>query len=221
MIVPHQASWSARLRRFRYRVEDAFPRLPHRRRFRQIASAAARHGLGFLAGPTGLGRLAPFQRGWLGHTARDNPYTRPEHVRLALEELGATFVKLGQILSTRGEILPADYQAELARLQDAAPAVAAAEILDTVAGGLGRDPSSVFASFDLRPLASASIGQAHGATLLDGSNVVVKVRRPDVVAQVEEDLAILDSLAIRAAHRSELSRRYDLQALVAEFSTML
>ncbi len=144
MTLPHQLSWSARLRRFRCMVEDALPRLPHRRRFRQIASAAARHGLGFLAGPTGLGRLAPFQRGWLGHTARDNPYTRPEHVRLALEELGATFVKLGQILSSRGDLLPADYnyQAELARLQDAAPPVPVAEILGTVAGELGRDPSS-------------------------------------------------------------------------------
>ncbi|QGG96944.1 phosphotransferase [Actinomarinicola tropica] len=202
-------------------MRHALPRFPHRRRLRQIASAAARHGLGYLAGPAGLGRLAPFQRGWLGHERRDSPYTRPEHVRLALEEQGATFVKLGQILSTRGDLLPPDYQAELARLQDAAPPVPAGAVLDTVTVELGCDAGSVFATFDLQPLASASIGQAHAATLLDGSEVVVKVRRPGVVAQVEEDLAILARLAVRAARRSELARRYDLPGLVAEFSSTL
>lgn len=163
----------------------------------------------------------PFQRGWLGHERRDRPYARPEHIRLALEELGTTFVKLGQILSTRGDLLPDDYQAELARLQDSAPPVPASAILDTIAAELGCDAGSVFATFDPQPLGSASIGQAHAASLLDGSEVVVKVRRPGVVAQVEGDLAILAHLAHRAAARSELARRHDVPGLVAEFSSTL
>lgn len=194
---------------------------PHRRRLRQIGSAAARHGLGYLTGPAGLGRLAPLHRGWLGHERRPSPYTRPEHLRLALEELGTTFVKLGQILSTRGDLLPPEYQIELAKLQDAAPPVPAAAILETVGAELGCDSGAVFATFELRPLAAASIGQAHAATLLDGSEVVVKVRRPGVVAQVEEDLAILARLAARAARRSRVARRYDLPGLTAQFAGTL
>lgn len=196
-------------------------RSQHRRRLGQIASAAARHGLGYLAGPAGLGRLAPFQRGWLGHERRANPYTRPEHVRLALEELGTTFVKLGQILSTRGDLLPPEYQGELARLQDAAPPVPAAAILDTIAAELDCEAESVFATFELVPLAAASIGQVHAATLLDGAEVVVKVRRPGVVAQVEEDLELLAGLAARAARRSQAARRYDLPGLAAQFAATL
>lgn len=197
------------------------PRSPRRRRLRQIGSVAARHGLGYLTGPAGLGRLVPFHRGWLGHERRLSPYTRPEHMRLALEELGATFVKLGQILSTRGDLLPPEYQTELAKLQDAAPPVPAAAILETVAVELGCDAGAVFATFELQPLAAASIGQAHAATLLDGSEVVVKVRRPGVVAQVEEDLAILARLAARAARRSRVARRYDLPGLTAQFAATL
>ncbi len=202
-------------------LRDSLPRFPHRRRFRQIASAASRHGLGYLAGPVGLGRLVRFERGWFGHDRRDHPYTRPEHVRLALEDLGATFVKLGQILSTRGDLLPVRYQTELARLQDAAPPVPTAVILEAISTELRCDAGSVFATFELQPLASASIGQAHAATLADGSDVVVKVRRPGVVAQVEEDLEILACLTARAARRSKTAFRYDLPGLAAQFAETL
>lgn len=192
-----------------------------RRRLRHIGSVAARHGLGYLVGPTGAGRLVPFQRGWLGHARRTSPYTRPEHLRLALEELGTTFIKLGQIVSTRGDLLPPDYQAELAHLQDSAPPVPAADILNTISAEFGSRAESVFATFDSTPLASASIGQAHAATLIDGSEVVVKVRRPGVVAQIDEDLELLTKLAARAARRSETARHYDLAGLATEFGGTL
>ena len=155
-----------------------------RRRLRQIGSAAARHGLGYLVGPTGAGRLIPFQRGWLGHDRRRVQYSRPEHLRLALEELGTTFVKLGQIVSTRGDLLPPEYQVELGHLQDAASPVRAADILAVIATEFGSRAESMFATFDLVPLASASIGQVHAATLPDGSEVVVKIRRPGLDAQI-------------------------------------
>jgi len=195
--------------------------LSQRRRLRQVASAASRHGLGYLAGPAGLGRMVPFQRGWLGHERRIDPYTRAEHVRLALEELGTTFVKLGQIVSTRGDLLPPAFLAELSRLQDAAPPVPASAILETITTELGCGLELTFATFELTPLASASIGQAHAATLRDGTEVVVKVRRPGVVAQVDDDLELLDRLAARAARWSRAARRYDLRGLAAQFAATL
>ena len=193
----------------------------HTERYRQIAGALARHGLGYLVGVFGLERFLPFHRGLLGHPRRDEPYTRPEHVRMALEDMGATFVKLGQILSTRADLMPPDYQAELAKLQDRAKPLAGGEAEEVVARELGGPMKSPFASFDAAPLASASIGQAHNATLTDGTAVVVKVRRPGVVEQIEEDLDILQSMAAAASRRWELAERYDLVGLAEEFALTL
>lgn len=192
-----------------------------RGRYRQIASILTRHGLGYLVGVVGLERFVPFHRGLLGHPRRAQPYTRPEHLRMALEELGPAFVKLGQILSTRADLLPPAYQAEFAKLQDAAPPVASAAIQGTLVAALGRPLDAALASFDPAPLAAASIGQAHAATLPDGTDVVVKVRRPGVVAEVEQDLEILESLAVAASHRSELAQQYDVVALAREFGETL
>lgn len=193
----------------------------HRARYREIADVLSRHGMGYLVGIAGLERHVPFHRGLLGHLPRDAPYTRPEHVRLALEELGATFVKLGQVLSTRPDVLGPAYQAELATLQDAAPPVPADEILRTIADELGAGVTDAFADFDPRPLAAASIGQAHAATARDGSEVVVKVRRPGVVEQVEEDLEILQNLAARAAQRWRAAAEHDIVGLADEFAQTL
>jgi ubiquinone biosynthesis protein len=193
----------------------------HRNRYREIAEALGRHGLGYLVGTFGLERFVPFHKGLLGHARRAEPYTRPEHLRLALEELGTTFIKLGQILSTRADLLPPDFQAELAKLQDAAPAVPVEEIRTTITSELGRPIEEVFTSFDDVLLAAASIGQAHAATLLDGTAVVVKVRRPGVVEQVEADLDILQNLAATASRRWELAQEYDLIGIAQEFAQTL
>ncbi len=193
----------------------------HLQRYRQIADALVRHGLGYLVGVLGLERFVPFHRGLLGHPRRPAPYTPPEHLRMALEELGATFIKLGQILSTRADLLPPEYQAELAKLQDAAPPVPWPAIRDTVTAELGGPLEAAFAAFDPTPLAAASIGQAHAAVLPDGTEVVVKVRRPGVVEQVEEDLEILQNLAAAAARRWELADEYDLVGLAQEFAQTL
>ncbi len=196
-------------------------RRSHQARYRQIAEALARHGLGYLVGVVGLERFVPFHRGLLGHPSRPEPYTRPEHIRMALEELGATFIKLGQILSTRADLLPPDFQAELAKLQDQAPLVSNDAIQAVLREELGRPIEEVFATFDLVPLAAASIGQAHAATLADGTEVVVKVRRPGVVQQVEEDLEILQDLAAAASRRWELADQYDVVGLAQEFAQTL
>lgn len=190
-------------------------------RYRQIASALSRHGMGYMVGVFGLERFVPFHKGLLGHRRRDEPYTSPEHLRLALEELGTTFIKLGQILSTRPDLVPPEYQAELAKLQDAAPPVPEEQVRTLISAELGSPPEEVFSVFDPSPLAAASIGQAHAASLLDGTEVVVKVRRPGVVEQVEQDLAILQRLAGRASHRWETAERYDVVALAREFADTL
>jgi ubiquinone biosynthesis protein len=193
----------------------------HRERYRQIAETLSRHGLGYLVGVLGLERRVPFHRGLLGHEPREEPYTQPEHLRLALEQLGATFVKLGQILSTRSDLLDSAYQVELAKLQDAAPPVPGEAIRELVTRELGRDPAIAFASFEIVPLAAASIGQAHAATLHDGTEVVVKVRRPGVVEQVEEDLEILRNLAAHASRRWQAAADYDIVGLADEFAQTL
>jgi ubiquinone biosynthesis protein len=189
-------------------------------RYRQIATTLRRHGMGVALGLARVGWLIPFHRGAMGHERRAEPYTSPEHVRLALEQLGPTFIKLGQLLSTRTDLLGEEYTGELSRLQDDAPPVAADAIRAVILQELGQDPDALFAAFDLRPLASASIGQAHAAVLQDGTPVVVKVRRPGVVEEIEQDLAILHDIVARAARRSE-APRYDLSALVAEFAATI
>ena len=190
-------------------------------RYREIAETLSRHGMGYLVDAVGLEQLVPFHHGLLGHERREKPYTRPEHLRLALEQLGTTFVKLGQILSTRPDLVGAEFEAELSKLQDAAPAVSFEAVADAISSELGRPVDEAYETFEREPLAAASIGQAHAATLHDGTEVVVKVRRPGVVEQVEQDLDILQNLAARAQRRWQAAAHYDLVGLAAEFATTL
>ena len=192
----------------------------HHRRYRQIVDIIGRHGLGFILGSHGPDDLLPFRK---SPTSPNGPHhiSRPEHLRLAIEELGATFIKLGQILSTRGDLLPAPYLDELARLQDGIPPMSSDAVRKTLQEELGRPIEETFATFDIAPLASASIGEAHAATLHDGTEVVVKLRRPGVVEQVEEDLRILMDLAAIAERRWVVAKQYDLIAITQEFAQTL
>ncbi|MBV9277427.1 MAG: AarF/ABC1/UbiB kinase family protein [Candidatus Eremiobacteraeota bacterium] len=175
-------------------------------RYREIIGAFGKHGLA----AAGALRLAE----------GDRAQTQATQARLVCEELGPTFIKFGQILSTRGE-LPPEYRTELAKLQDAMPPVDAAVIEAEIESELGARPQELYAFFDPVPLASASIGQAHLAKLHDGREVVVKVRKPGVRAIVERDLEILNQLA-------ESSEKYfpdladlDMAGIVEEFGDTL
>ena len=190
-------------------------------RYRQIAEVLTRHGLGFIVGVTGLGRWIPLRSGARASERPVPPSSTPERLRRALEELGPTFIKLGQLLSTRSDIIPASYLRELARLQDAAPAVPLSTINTLLEQELGAPPEDIFATFEGVPLACASIGQAHLATLHDGSQVVVKIRRPDIQALIDTDLDILQNLASRASRRWAAAANYNLAGLVAEFAVSL
>ena len=152
----------------------------HAERYRVIVRTLMRHGLGGLVGPVDVGgrirqRLPGLSRPL--DPARDAlRRSRPVHLREALEELGPAFVKLGQILSTRADLLPPAYIAELERLQDQVPSEPFAAIRLTVESELGTTIESGFWRFEEVPLAAASIGQVHAAVLPDGTPVVVKVQ---------------------------------------------
>ncbi len=192
----------------------------HFRRYRRIAEVLTRHGLRWLLDAGGLERFRPL-RFEPGEGAGDESRTSAERIRLALEELGATFIKLGQFLSTRADLLPPEYQTELAKLQDSAPPFDSKTAKEMIEAELGQPVDSLFAIFDLEPLAAASIGQAHAATLRDGSEVVVKVRRPGVVEQIEEDLEILQNLASAMSRHWEFASLYDIEGLAQEFAQTL
>ena len=205
-------------------ASDSGPAVTRRsmaRRTLRLASVLGRHGLGWLLELAGLAWLVPFHRGLLGHSRQARPYTAPEHVRMALEDLGPTFVKLGQLLSSRADVLPPAYQTQLARLQDAAPPEPPGTVEEVIEAELKRPAAEVFAWFDAAPLAAASIGQAHAARLVDGTEVVVKVRRPAAVAQVEVDLAALEWAAALASRCLASARRLDVAGLVAELARTL
>jgi ubiquinone biosynthesis protein len=140
---------------------------------------------------------------------------------MALEELGPTYIKLGQAISTRTDLLPPAYIAELSKLQDNAPSVPYEDIAKVFEEELGRPPDMVFASFDKEPVAAASLGQVHRALLSDGSQVVVKVQRPNVEARVAEDLEVLRDVAHFLTSNTEAGRQYNFEDWFEEFEAML
>lgn len=180
-----------------------------------------RHAFGYLIGLARLDALVPFHHGLFGHARRAARYTRPEHVRLAVEELGVASIKIGQIVSTRGDVLAPEYQVEFAKLQDAAPSEPEAVIRSVFQAEFGRPVEALFATFNPVPVAAASIGQAHAAVLPDGHEVIVKVRRPGVVEQVELDLEILERAVGAVSRFSRTARRYNLLGLTSEFAATL
>jgi ubiquinone biosynthesis protein len=145
----------------------------------------------------------------------------PRRFRTALEQLGPTFVKLGQVLSTRPDLVPPSFEAELARLQDSTRAEPWPTIRAALERGLRVPLDQAYKELDRRPLASASIGQVHGAVLHDGRAVVVKVRRAGVVDRVRIDLELLARVARVASRYVRFVRRYDPVGLAREFSVTL
>jgi ubiquinone biosynthesis protein len=190
----------------------------YHRRQREIAEVLLRYEMGHLVEIFGLERFVSLERRLL---RRGAARTRPESLRMALEELGPTFIKLGQVLSTRGDLLPPSFGVELAKLQDNTIHVPTDSIEETISTELGAAPTDIFASFDREPLAAASIGQVHSATLHDGTDVVVKVRRPGAAEEVELDLEILQNLAARATQRWKEVDFLDVAGLVRDFADLL
>ena len=150
-------------------------------------------------------------------------YSEPRGVRLrlALEHLGPIFIKFGQVLSTRRDLLPLDVADELAKLQDSVPPFPAAQARAIVEAELRQPIEAVFSSFDAEPIASASVAQVHFATLKDGREVAVKVLRPGMLTVIDDDLAILHPLARWVERLSVDGKRLRPRDVVAEFDTYL
>jgi len=179
-----------------------------------------RFGLDNLA----LGSLSGQRYRWLRRaTLVGRRWDQPRGVRmrLALERLGPIFVKFGQVLSTRRDLLPADIADELAKLQDSVPPFPAAQARVLVERALGRRIEEIFATFEAEPVASASIAQVHFATLMDGREVAVKVLRPGMLDIIEDDLALLRTIAGWVERLSADGRRLKPREVVAEFNTYL
>ena len=140
--------------------------------------------------------------------------------RLGLEELGPTFVKLGQLLSTRSDLVPPTLQSELSLLRDHVSTIPTEAVLAELNLSTGSSVSDVFATFDMTPVASASVGQVHRAVMADGREVAVKVRRPGIRSGIEVDITVLAAIT-RLARLSRTVRRYEPTALLDEFSRLL
>lgn len=167
----------------------------HLNRYREVAAILAKHGFGDLLHMMRLdARLESGLRNFMPHPPVDTA-ARPERVRLALQDLGPTFVKAGQYMSTRADLLSAPYLRELARLQDRVPSFPAEESRRLIESELGAPVSALFARFDDKPIAAASIAQIHAARLADGREVVVKVERPGIRSVVAVDLEIMAHIA--------------------------
>lgn len=162
-------------------------------RLRQILAVLSKHGFVDIVERMDLGRFLPSRLAAYAESQADK--STPERLRLAFEELGPTFVKLGQLLSTRSDLLPDSFIEEFTKLQDNVQPLPFETVKDAIEKELGRTLESAYAFFDATPLAAASIGQVHEARLHTGEKVVVKVQRPGIDKIIDTDVSLLAFLA--------------------------
>lgn len=192
------------------------------KRYAQITTVFAKHDFGYLFDYLGLRKL------FGGTDLPEEPkaseesamLTVPERLRMAFEELGPTFVKMGQIISTRPDLIPRPYIVEFRKLQDNVKPLPFDTIKEVIEEELGTPLEESFASFDEEPLAAASIGQVHRCKLKDGQEAVAKVQRPHIEEQIRMDLTILYAVA-RLANRSALAESIDMVKIIAEFERVI
>lgn len=189
----------------------------HTGRYREIAMALGRHGFGYLAEEIGLTRLIRLPLRRFRKNEPGSP-TLAERIRLVLEELGPTFVKVGQLASTRSDLLPEAIIQELVKLQDQVPPFPAEEARGILEAELHQPLEELFQSFDETPLAAASIGQVHRARLITGEPVAIKIQRPGIAPVIELDLDILQHLTVLANKRWSWVSRYQIPQMVEEFA---
>lgn len=192
-------------------------------RLKEISGILFRHGLGEFAQRLRLPRAVEKAGQWLNIPFPDpaNAIPTPIRLRKAFEELGPTFIKLGQILSTRVDMFGPEWIIEFEKLQSTVPPIPDEQLAATLKQALGAVPEDIFAEFDHTPIGSASIAQVHRAVLKDGTVVAVKLRRPGIVEKVDADLRILEHLA----HLIELefpdARRFQPSEIVVQFARSL
>jgi ubiquinone biosynthesis protein len=195
-------------------------RIHERQRLLQVYDVFLRYGAD---GAFDRGALGEFRR-WIQsrlYGVHLEPLSSPEKARLMLQELGPTYVKLGQIVSSRADALPTEWEQELSKLQSDVRPFPVQEAREVIAAELGAPPEELYESFDPKPLAAASLGQVHRAVLEGGRPVVVKVQRPNIEQRVKSDLRILTSAAGVMERRTAWAHDVGLQRVVEEFGASL
>lgn len=196
----------------------------HLHRYQELARLYMKYGRGDLLKDSGLESMLSGGDGHKnGHKADEDAPVDPKAEDLAhdLEKMGPIFVKLGQVLSSRTDLLPPDYVKALSRLQDELAPVSFDAIEETIQSELGVRISKAYQEFDAEPLATASLGQVHRAVLRDGRPVVVKVQRPDIRERVEEDMEVLRNVAALADSATDLGRKFRFSESLEEFQKNL
>ncbi len=219
----------------RPRLEDAgedqplwrlLDRLPHsgrsqlveNLRLTQVRQIFMQYGLDISLAGTPLARFRGVADRLLGRDPDEfDALSTPAKVRLMLQQLGPTYVKVGQMVSSRADVLPEAWRTELDKLQNTVPPFPYEQVEAIVRAEFGMVPDALFGSFEREPLGAASMAQVHRATLTDGTEVVVKVQRPNVQAMVRADLGNMEDLARQAERRISMARTMNLAAMIHEF----
>lgn len=179
--------------------------------------ALGRHGFGYIAEEIGLTRLFSVPLRWITKSEPES-HTLAERIRLVLEELGPTFVKLGQLASTRSDLLPEPIISELVKLQDQVTSFSGREARAIMEKEFHMPVEELLAEFDEEPLAAASIGQVHQGQLVSGERIAIKIQRPGIFPVIERDLDILKNLTAIAKKRWVWVGHYQIPQMVEEFS---
>ncbi|MGY4690062.1 ABC1 kinase family protein [Salibacterium sp. K-3] len=191
--------------------------LKHANRYRKIAATLARHGFGYILQEVGLFHILSLPKRMASNPDDFNMHSIGQRIRNVLEELGPTFIKLGQMISTREDIFPPSIIEELQKLQDEVSPFPFEQAREIIQNDLGRNLEDIFAVFSEEPIAAASIGQVYKAELYDGSDVAVKVSRPHIKETIEKDIEILRDLARLFNQRFQWARYYRLQDVIEEY----
>ncbi len=192
----------------------------HIKRYRQILVILFKYGFGDLVDTLKIEQYLQIGLQLISRKKREHieKLTRVERVRMALEELGPTFIKFGQILSTRPDLIPVEYIKELSKLQDQVSPFSYEEVREIIRAETGKWPEEIFETFQKTPIAAASIGQVHKATLRDSEEVVIKVQRPNIQKMVQVDLEIMHHIAsLMEKHVEELGAFHPTR-VVEEFA---
>lgn len=193
------------------------------RRYRQIIAVFTKHGFGLLMDQLGIFHYLKIKKR-ISNTGAESGSSRlstGERLRLSLEELGPTFVKLGQILSTRSDIFPSDVVEELKKLQDSVPPFSFSEVRSVIEDEFEEKLENIYKEFDEKPVAAASISQVHRARLNSGKPVAVKVQRPGIERTINLDINILKDLAGFIDHHTQYGKLYDCSGMVLEFENTI
>ncbi|MGE5228550.1 MAG: ABC1 kinase family protein [Deltaproteobacteria bacterium] len=190
-------------------------------RLQQVYNTLLRYGYDTVLDRTAyLGGFRHAMQSWVWRMPKGWEEPPPAvKLRLMLEELGPTYVKIGQIVSSQASVLPVDMATELSRLQDAVPPFPSDQVRERIVEELGGPPEELYASFEPEPFAAASTAQVHRATLHDGTLVAVKVQRPDIQTKIRADLGILLNAARVVSARSETVRSLDISGMLEQFSS--